>query len=49
MCLHLGAETVENNKKSARVANEDILRATYHRKLQLTVLVKIKKSDCHNS
>jgi hypothetical protein len=50
MCKQIGAETEETHKKSARVANNDILHATYHRKLQLTVLVKIKKkSDYHNS
>ena len=31
-------------KKSAGVPNNDILHATYHSKLQLTVLVKIKKN-----
>lgn len=45
MCRHLGAEFEENHKKPSGVANDDILHATYHRKLQLTFLVKIKKKN----
>ena len=44
MCRQTGAETEETHKKSARVANNDVLHATYHSKLQITVLVKIKKN-----